>query len=512
MNPLDLSFWSRLLGSLALESAVVVGLVLVLERFVKNVFWRRTAWHLAIVMLLALTVSELSGLGRGVAVWLLGARREPVVETRLAPAAISKAISVEIFPAVASVPVEPVVKVSRNWWPGIIWIAGTAIVLARVAFAQALLLALRLRCKTMGDFDLAQRALMIGRRLGIRRKIQFLEVSGLKGPVAFGGLWPAVGLPVGFVEKFDRSQQDAMLAHELAHIAGGDPLWYRMADFVSACLWWQPLVWWSRHRLQASSEVVADEGTALLENGPVKLAECLVVLGRELTATRKLAWIGIGGGGFRSNLGKRVERLVNLKGREHFYSRFAGSATLKTVLAISGVVVVLLLSGWGLVGGFSKGKTLKETLSRAWKGSAGASVVGAVIERPVDVLSGQSKHFSDAEIADLIQNGKALYGKGQLDQAKDVLKSALSADPTNRAAMYYLDLIKEAEYKKKSNPRSRLALIKEAHRSSNPNPKDENPIAQSLSSCQLSLRGSRRLIGWWRGQESNCRLRQQRML
>ena len=50
-----------------------------------------------------------------------------------------------------------------------------------------------------------------------------------------------------------------MLAHELAHPAANDPVWYLLADLTTAVFWWHPFVWSARRRLHAASETAAFE-------------------------------------------------------------------------------------------------------------------------------------------------------------------------------------------------------------------------------------------------------------
>jgi hypothetical protein len=101
-----------------------------------------------------------------------------------------------------------------------------------------------------------------------------------------------------------------MLAHEMAHLAACDPFWWMASDAIIALAWWHPLVWWARGQLQSAHEAAADEASALMPGGARTLAECLVRLGRELTASDAGRALGIGGNGPRSQLAARVERLL----------------------------------------------------------------------------------------------------------------------------------------------------------------------------------------------------------
>ncbi len=57
------------------------------------------------------------------------------------------------------------------------------------------------------------------------------------------------------------------------------------------------------------------------------------------------------------------------------------------------------------------------------------------------------------DIGTHIQNGKLLYEMGKLRDAEAELKMAIKIDPNSKAAYYYLDLIKEADYKNRASAR-----------------------------------------------------------
>src|SRR5207247_6231843 len=85
----------------------------------------------------------------------------------------------------------------------------------------------------------------------------------------------------------------------------------RLVDLVVAFLWCQPLVWLARARLLAAAETAADDASLVVADGPGLLAGCLVALGKRQLPWQRPAWLGAASG-FRSNLGRRVERLLHL--------------------------------------------------------------------------------------------------------------------------------------------------------------------------------------------------------
>ena len=123
------------------------------------------------------------------------------------------------------------------------------------------------------------------------------------------GVWrPVVLLPTDFVGRFDAPRRRAILAHEAAHVAGCDPAWRILAELWCACWWWHPAASRIRRRLVESSEESADEATLADPDGPTRLAESLVEVGRDFTAA---AMVGVQGE-LRSTLGRRVRRLLML--------------------------------------------------------------------------------------------------------------------------------------------------------------------------------------------------------
>ena len=58
--------------------------------------------------------------------------------------------------------------------------------------------------------------------------------------------------------------------------------------------------------------------------------------------------------------------------------------------------------------------------------------------------NGQAGSLSHPAADTLVQNGKLLYEMGRLDEAEDKLRQAVQLDTSNKAAIYYLDLIAQA--------------------------------------------------------------------
>lgn len=402
MSPtLELNFWTRLLGILALEIGLVVALAFAVQLLTQSAFWRRTIWQICFVCLLLLVATELTGFGRGLAVWISGkpvaerkfSMRTVPAEEQFVPQHVENEIAPVLIPQIENTPAPRAV-----WWPGIIWLAGLGLIIARILFARCLFFTLRFQREKINDPNLLERVSELAKRLGIRRKIHLLESNGLSSPMTFGITHPSIGLPSGFAQTLNSAQQDAMLTHELAHLAARDPFWYLLADLAAAFLWWHPLVWFARRRLHSTSELAADEAAAILENGPGTLAECLVQLGQQLTHARSFGWLGVGGDGFRSHLGQRVERLLNLKNAEQPMLRGWPLFFAKTAFVIFFGGLIVFASGWIQNGKEQREKNLSAAVQKSWNGSFASKTLAALAEEKANLIAKNQRKAIEAPV------------------------------------------------------------------------------------------------------------------
>ena len=321
---LDLSWWSRLAGLLAVEAALVIVVAGLVARWLRSPQMQRAVWQAALLGVALLWVAELTG-ARGQFAKLRPMK--PVTRTlsvRLLDAPRRERVS-EPFPGeeLAVVP-HAVPPAQPVWWPGALWLAGLTLLVGRLLLARVSLVWCALKTReglssppqgpaaaepANTDAIVAR----LRRQLGLRR-VRVRVWPRLRGPVAFGVLWPTVALPANFTTRFSPAQREAMLAHELAHLAAHDPLWLALTDLVCALAWWHPAVWWARRQLRAACESAADEAAALVPDGRAALAESLVTFGRELASPRWTRSLGVAGDGLKSQLARRVTALLRTTG------------------------------------------------------------------------------------------------------------------------------------------------------------------------------------------------------
>ena len=255
-----------LLGALALELAIVFVVAKLVVWRVHATPWRRALWQTCVVAMLLVALGELNGV-RG----FFQLPAKPTATTQHMVVVTFKEPDVAQPVPAASAPMLPrrasaTSAAPSPWppaWPLLIWAAGLGLILARAAFAQAVALALRWAGRRVNSTELTARAEGLARLFGIRRRVVLLESRRMVAPFTFGLWTPVIVLPRHFLGSLTVEQQDAVLVHELAHVAGFDSAWRGLSGVVCALLWWHPCAWLARRELAHASELVADEASLL---------------------------------------------------------------------------------------------------------------------------------------------------------------------------------------------------------------------------------------------------------
>jgi TonB family protein len=86
----------------------------------------------------------------------------------------------------------------------------------------------------------------------------FVGISASEiGPVTMGWWHPTVLLPSSFLSLPEQAQH-AILSHELQHITRSDWLSTLIEEFLGACFWFHPALWWLLERIKITREQVID--------------------------------------------------------------------------------------------------------------------------------------------------------------------------------------------------------------------------------------------------------------
>ncbi len=198
-----------------------------------------------------------------------------------------------------------------------IWLLGFVFFLAQVLFGLHFVYRLRRQQnRALGEGGWQEKIRHLTQQLGYSKPVGLLESALVKVPMALGFLKPVILLPLGMVNQLSPEQVEAILAHELAHIARRDGLFNLVQTIVEAVFYYHPAVWWMASVVRAERENCCDDTAVALTGNRLVYAKTLVQL-QELAykpQTPALALGLQGASGFlrrRPMLLHRIQRILH---------------------------------------------------------------------------------------------------------------------------------------------------------------------------------------------------------
>jgi beta-lactamase regulating signal transducer with metallopeptidase domain len=153
--------------------------------------------------------------------------------------------------------------------------AGVVLLLSRLVGGQFALRRLVARADIICDGD-SFAVLNAGvQRFGIRRVVRLLQADDEVMPFTFGTRRPTIVLPAA-ASRWSADRRQAVMLHELAHVARADCLAQRLAAVACALYWPHPGVWWAARRLRVEREFACDDRVLSLGTGAREYATHLL--------------------------------------------------------------------------------------------------------------------------------------------------------------------------------------------------------------------------------------------
>lgn len=150
------------------------------------------------------------------------------------------------------------------------------------------------------------------------------------GPALVGALTPRVVLPGDFAERFSPEEQVVVVAHERAHLAGGDAQINLAIAAVRTLLWFHPLIHFAARLIRADQELACDETVVTRHPGARRVYAEAMLKTQFCGVPTPLGCHWLAGG--KPELQRRIIRLTLAPGR----GRRAAGAAVAVVLAATG--------------------------------------------------------------------------------------------------------------------------------------------------------------------------------
>ncbi|HEX4144478.1 MAG TPA: M56 family metallopeptidase [Pirellulales bacterium] len=265
---------ARLVLLLGCKATLILGVV-ALPAMLVGRRWPQhcTAWlRLAVVALLALPV----------AVWALPTIGIPLLPTqrRASPAGVAATrdgsatshdlseseLDGESTTGSSLVAIRPIEAAPHGWSA----IAALPWCLALAYGLVATVLAIRFACAFRGldhfkensslvdDSDWQAALAHWSAALGVRQPVELRAGDQVSVPVTFGWCKPVIMVPCESVASCDKTEREAILIHELTHIAQGDFFWQVLTRLTGILYWLHPLVWLVTRQDGALRERICD--------------------------------------------------------------------------------------------------------------------------------------------------------------------------------------------------------------------------------------------------------------
>ena len=139
-------------------------------------------------------------------------------------------------------------------WTLPIWSAGVLLFSLRLALGCAQAFTLGRQGDPAGD-SLRAFVGVVARRMAVTRPVRVLISAFSDGPAVLGWLWPVILLPPAAVTGLTTEQLEAVIAHELAHIARHDYVVNVLQSLVETVLFFHPVTWWISKQIRMEREL-----------------------------------------------------------------------------------------------------------------------------------------------------------------------------------------------------------------------------------------------------------------
>ncbi len=156
------------------------------------------------------------------------------------------------------------------------WAAGAALMALRLAGGALRVGRIVRRGAVPLPAEWAARVGTLSRALGLRAAARVRQSARVAVPVLAGFLRPVVLVPAAALTGLTPAALEALIAHELAHLARRDPLVNLLQALLETLLFFHPAVWWVSRRLRVEREFCCDELVVRRVADPLAYAQALL--------------------------------------------------------------------------------------------------------------------------------------------------------------------------------------------------------------------------------------------
>lgn len=174
--------------------------------------------------------------------------------------------------------------------------------------------------------------------LGLTRKVEIRVSDTNVMPMTWGVIRPVILIPNTGWNEWTRSQYEAVLVHELAHVKRLDVLAHLLSRVALSVYWFHPLAWYANRRLRIEREHACDNCVLLAGERPSEYAEKLVSIAREFHGGLWALAIPMA---HQSGLEKRVRAVLDQAKPRAPLSRMMASTCLISAVCLASLLATM---------------------------------------------------------------------------------------------------------------------------------------------------------------------------
>ena len=188
-----------------------------------------------------------------------------------------------------------------------IWLVGMGFFLLRLLGGFAYVHYLKNnKVKAVTDYW-QQKADALRDKIPVKKSVAVLESTLVKMPMTVGYLKPIILLPVGLINHLSIEQTEAVLAHELAHIARKDYLFNILQSVMEVLFYFNPAVWLISAHIRRERENCCDDIAVQVCGSSLNYVKALVSVEE---VSQKLPHLAMAFSNNKNHLLMRVQRIL----------------------------------------------------------------------------------------------------------------------------------------------------------------------------------------------------------
>jgi len=191
-------------------------------------------------------------------------------------------------------------------WILVLWFAGMISFIVRLMFGYSALVGFRQSIQPMSDYW-SDRFQNILKEFNIKANVLLGSSKRVDGPMTFGFVKPMILLPIGLVNALSVDEVEAIIRHELAHIARHDYVFKMIQSAIESLFYYTPGTWWLTKMVDIDREQCCDDYAIRSGSNAAAYVNALYKVNTFNTLESQLA---LGFGKEKNQLLNRVKRIL----------------------------------------------------------------------------------------------------------------------------------------------------------------------------------------------------------